>query len=323
MTPSRSSTIRLYLPRGLALLTLTLLPGLSTAALAEEVTAPGASLEKVWTGGEFTEGPAQGPLGEIYFSDIPNRRILRHEPGGDTRVFREDSGRANGLIFDRRGRLLACEGAAEGGRRRVVRYEHDGTVTVLAESFEGKRLNSPNDITLDDRGRIYFSDPRYGSQEGRELDLQSVYRIDAPGQVTRIITEVRKPNGLAISPDGKTLYVSDTEARELHAWTLTPEGEARDRRAIFDFGEQRGIDGMEVDTEGNIWAAAGSGDTAAIHVISPAGKLLGKIPVPEFITNCCFAGPRLDTLYITSGTSLYRIRIRARGFVRFPAAGER
>ncbi len=313
------TTLLLATTFGLAFLTLLPLTTPSSEAKDKLVLLPkDAKLEKVWTGGKFVEGPAQGALGEIYFTDIPNKRIMRHSSDGTTKVFREDSGRANGLIFDAKGRLIACEGGAEGGRRQVARYEHDGTVTVLATHWNGKRLNSPNDITLDSKGRIYFSDPRYGSQDDRELDHQSVYRIDGPKKVTRIIDDVKKPNGLAISPNDKFLYVSDTDARKLYAYPLKSDGAVGERKMLYDFGEDRSIDGMEVDTKGLIWAAAGRGETAAINVISPYGDLIQKIKVPEFITNCCFAGPGGKTLFITSGTSLYKIQTNHKGFRRYP-----
>src|SRR5262245_5611427 len=171
--------------------------------------APGAKLEKLWGEGSFTEGGALTGSGSILFSDIGNR-IMQFDPTtGAVRVFREPSGRANGLIFDLNGRLIAAEGANTEGGRRVSITDADGTVRTLADRYQGKRFNSPNDVAIDRQGRIYFSDPRYGGEEGRELDFEAVFRIDADGSVHKLETTANKPNGLAVSPDGKTLYVAD------------------------------------------------------------------------------------------------------------------
>src|SRR4051812_46754013 len=191
--------------------------------------APGAKLEKLWSEGEFTEGPAEGPDGCVYFSDIGNR-IMKFDPKtGRTAAFRDPSGRSNGLKFDAKGRLVACEGANTGGNRRISVTEKDGTIRTLADKYQGKRFNSPNDLTFDARGRLYFSDPRYVGTEPRELDHESVYRVGPDGTVTRVTTDVRKPNGLVVSPDGKTLYVSDhsgepSGSRALVAYPLSPDG---------------------------------------------------------------------------------------------------
>jgi gluconolactonase len=272
-----------------------------------------ARLEKVWGEGSFTEGPVEVPGGAIYFSDIGNR-IMRFDPAtGKTTVFREPSGRANGLEVDAKGRLLACEGANTGGKRRVTLTERDGKVRVLASRWKGKRFNSPNDLTVDAKGRVYFTDPRYVGDEKREIDTESVYRIDPDGQVTQIIGDVDKPNGIAVSPDQKTLYLANTTREgkaELLAFALHGDGSVGKRRVIYSFGNKRGIDGMSVDQHGNIYGAAGRDKDGGIYVISPAGKQLAFLPVPEVPTNCAFAGPNQKTLYITAGKSLYRISVR-------------
>src|SRR5215207_5001632 len=176
-------------------------------------TEKDAKLEKLWSDGEFTEGPAQGPDGAIYFSDIGNR-ILRYDPkSGKTTDYRKPSGRANGLDFDTRGRLVACEGANTGGQRRVTRTEKDGKITVLADKWKRKRFNSPNDLTIDTKDRAYFTDPRYVGDEPRDLDTESVYRIDPDGTVTQIIADVSKPNGIILSPDMKTLYLANNNPK--------------------------------------------------------------------------------------------------------------
>src|SRR5689334_13906590 len=179
--------------------------GASSRAAENPIVPDGAKLEKVWGEGEFTEGPAYGPDGRVYFSDIGNR-ILAYDPRtGRTAGYREPSGRANGLDFDPQGRLVAAEGANTGGLRRVTITERDGTVRVLADRWQGKRFNSPNDLTIDTRGRVYVTDPRYGGDEPREIATESVYRIDPDGTVTQIITDVQKPNGIVLSPDMRTL----------------------------------------------------------------------------------------------------------------------
>jgi gluconolactonase len=285
--------------------------------------AGGAKLEKLWGEGEFTEGPALGPDGCIYFSDIGNR-IMKYDPAsGKTTEFRKPSGRSNGLKFDAMGRLIACEGANSGGGRRMSITEKDGTVKTIADKFDGKRFNSPNDLTLDSKGRIYFSDPRYVGDEKRELDHESVYRIDSDGKVTRAISDVTKPNGLVISPDGKTLYVAESNsdpklARKLFAYPLNADGSVGARKELYDFGAGRGIDGMTVTTDGMIVATAGAKDAAGVYFFSPEGKKLGFLPTAEDPSNCCFAGADMKTLYVTAGKSLYRIKLTVAGAPTVP-----
>jgi gluconolactonase len=280
--------------------------------------APGAKLEKLWSEGEFTEGPAAGPDGCIYFSDIGNR-IMKFDPAtGKTTEFRKPSGRSNGLKFDAMGRLVACEGANTGGGRRISITGKDGTVRSLADRFEGKRFNSPNDLTPDAKGRIYFSDPRYVGKEPRELDHESVYRVDADGKVTRAIKDVTRPNGLVFSPDFKTLYVSDNSgdpsgSRALVAYPVNADGSFGPRKVLFDFGKERGIDGMAVATDGTIVATAGRGPAAGVFFFNPEGKRIGFEPTPEDPSNCCFGGKNRKTLYITAGKSLYRIETTLTG----------
>jgi len=236
-------------------------------------------------------------------------------------VYREPSGRANGLCFDGQGRLIAAEGNSSDGGRRISRTEKDGRIVTLADRYNGKRLNSPNDVTVDAHGRIYFTDPRYGSSEGVEQDKESVYRIDPDGSLTRIIDTVSRPNGIAISPDQKTLYVSDNrEAMKalLLGFDLASDGSVKNGRTLYDFGSGRGIDGMTVDSVGHIWATAGSRDKAGVHIFEVAAdrssaKLVHVVKTPEDPTNCSFGGPNRDLLYVTTTASLSRIKTKLKG----------
>jgi gluconolactonase len=294
--------------------------GMPLAANDDAIIAKGARLEKLWSDAEFTEGPAYGPDRCIYFSDIGNR-IMRYDPaGGTTTEYRKPSGRANGLDFDAMGRLVAAEGANTGGKRRITRTEKDGAIKVLADRWQGKRFNSPNDLTIDARGRIYFTDPRYVGKEPIEIPVEGVYRIDADGTVTQIIADVRKPNGIILSPDMKTLYLAESDPagkRRLLAYVLNDDGSVGSKKVVHDFGKDRGIDGMCVDTKGNIYGAAGQGKTGGVHVFSPEGKRLAFIPTPETPTNCVFGGQDRKMLYVTAGRSLYRIHLEAEGFAIF------
>lgn len=296
----------------------------------------------------FTEGPVWHPTGNVYFSDIVNNRIMRRDRNGELHVFRTPSGRTNGMVFDQQGRLLCCEGGGLGSNRRVTRTELDGTITVLADNYNGKNFNSPNDVTIDAQGRIYFTDPRYGDrsdiqqidEEGR--GIEGVYRIDGVGKVARVIEhEVDRPNGIAVSPDGRHLYVADNVNdgprglggnRKLWRFNLNENGsvDRQSRELMFDWGTDRGPDGMAIDRDGRLYVAAGFNfpkppvETAqkykaGIYVISPAGKLLQFIPVPaDMITNCCFGDDDLKTLYITAGHKLWSISTKATGHVAWP-----
>ena len=277
----------------------------------------------------FTEGPAWD--GEaIIFTDIPNNRIMRYHPiSGECTEFRTGTNEANGLMFDKEGELYACEG----GGRRMVRYNADGTTTVLADQFEGKRLNSPNDLAFDAQGRIWFTDPRYGEEVyDLELDHQSVFRLDpqADGtwEITRVTFDTTKPNGILISPDQKWLYVAQsaygTDPRELRAYPIYDDGSLGDYQVRHNFYPHRAIDGMCLDTEGNIIATAGantSGPGPMIYVFAPNGRVLETHPVPvDRPTNCTFGDPDLQTLYVTATGSLFRARTKRKGNLIYPAA---
>jgi gluconolactonase len=290
------------------------------AQTAGAIFPENAKLEKLWGEGEFTEGPAQASDGSIYFSDIGNR-IMRHDPKTNkTTEYRNPSGRANGLDFDPQGRLVACEGANKGGNRQVTITEKDGKVRILADRWQGKRFNSPNDLTIDTRGRVYFTDPRYVGDEPREIDTESVYRIDPDGKVTQIISDVSKPNGIILSPDMKRLYlaVNDPKGkRQLLGYDLKSDGSVANKQVLYEFTIPRGIDGMSIDMKGNIYATAGSGKDGGIYVFDLKGTKIAFLHVPESPTNCVFGGIDLKTLYITAGRSLYRVPVNVEGFAVF------
>ncbi len=287
----------------------------------------------------FYEGPAADADDNLFFSDITANRILKMNSKGEISVFREDSGRTNGNAFDAQGRLISCEGfgLGTGGRRRVVRTDlKTGGMTMLTERYEGKRYNSPNDLCVDGAGRIWFTDPRYGERESMEMTLEGVYQIDREGQVTRVLgqPDIQKPNGIAVAADGKTLYVADSNDsiggnRKIWAFDVSSSGELSNRRLIYDFLQGRGADGLRVDMQGNVWAAAGiqaprpPGETTdippGIYVFSPQGKLLGRIPILEdYVTNLAFGGPERKTLFVTAGTSVYKIPVTVSGYAVYP-----
>ena len=311
------------------------MPDLSSISLPAEfvqadAVAPATSVA-------FLEGPAADAAGNVYFTDIWNNRILKFESrSGQTSVWRADSGRSNGLLFDRQGRLLACEGNefGPGGRRRITRTEiESGALEVLTDQFDGVPFNSPNDIAARANGQIFFTDPCYGDRSSMRMSHESVYRIDPDGKVTRAITQpaIQRPNGIALAPDERTLYVVDScpvagGNRKIWAFDLSPEGALSGQRLVFDFAPGRGGDGMAVDVRGNLYIAAGIArprhqhETAevppGIYVLSPAGKLFGRVPIPEdVLTNVTFGGDDLRTLFITAGRTLYTIRVAVPGFV--------
>ena len=310
---------------------------LSSCSNGKEVTrlesAPGLEVAASLA---FSEGPAYHPDGRFFFTDIANNKIVvldASTPAGTVGrtpgVFRKPSGRANGLAIDREGRLLACEGADVGGNRRVTRTEEDGTITVLASGYLGKPLNSPNDLTLDQRGRIYFTDPRYGARSDMEMAVEGVYRVDTGGEVTRIIDHLERPNGIGVSPDQQTLYVVDNNqeeggSRKVWAYPLTGDGSVGRARVLYDFGTGRGGDGICLDRKGRVYVTAGlnvpapandSSVAAGVYVLSPAGALLEFLPIPEdVVTNCTFGDPDGRTLFITSGKTLFSTRRDTPGF---------
>ncbi len=279
------------------------------------------------------EGPAWHP--ELGLLTSGEGNINRRDKSDKTSVFRRDAG-SNGLMFDRQGRLVVCEAS----RRRVTRQEPDGTITMLAAAYEGKKFNQPNDLTMDSHNRIYFSDPRYGDRSDMEIldaagrKVEGVYRIDTDGKVTRIIThEVDRPNGLVVTPDDKYLFVADNNnntangARKLWRFDLQADGTVNfaSQKLIHDWKTTRGPDGMKLDAAGRLYVAGGLNKpnppfetadpaTAGIYVFSPAGELLEFVPIPrDETTNCAFGGDDLKTLFVTAGGTLWRLQATTPG----------
>ncbi len=283
------------------------------------------------------EGPAFDADGALYFSDIAGNVIYRLTTDQKLSIWRADSGRTNGNTFDIQGRLLSCEGAEQGpgGRRRIVRTDlKTNAVEVLTDRFEGKRYNSPNDIVADAQGRVWFTDPYYGTDTSSlEMGVEGVYRIDADGPVHRVLGQpaVERPNGLALTPDARRLYVVDSHSRpggnrKIWAFDVSEAGELSGQRLVFDFGRGRGGDGVRLDMNGDLWVAAGianprhAGETAdvppGVYVITPQGKLLGRVPIPEDLcTNLAFGGPDRKTLHVTAGKTVYRVPVTVAGYV--------
>ena len=278
----------------------------------KEIFPADAKLELLWGEGEFTEGPAVAPDSSILFSDIGNS-IYRYDPEtGKTAVFRKPSGRSNGMMYDQQGRLIVCEGANTCGNRRIsitqgIRGEKDGVTHSLSEGYQGKKFNSPNDLAIDPKGNVYFTDPRYVGDEPRELDFEAVFRVTPSGETTIATREVQKPNGILVSADGKRVFVSDNNAagnRQLLAFDVQSDGSLQGKTVLYDFVSGRGIDGMTMDLDGNIYATAGTGEKAGIYVFSPEGKHLAFLATPGDPTNCVFggSGKLANTLYITAAT---------------------
>ncbi len=280
----------------------------------------------------WAEGPAWSGVGRyLLWSDIPNDIQLRWlEEDGHTSIFRHPSGNSNGNTFDYQGRQISCQH----GTRRVVRYEHDGSVMVLAEKFDGKPFNAPNDAVVHpEDGAIWFTDPGYGSMmnyEGNKGPLElkeAVYRIDAgSGAITKVTDEIRKPNGLCFSPDYKKLYVSDTgtpsegEHKVIKVWDISGDGTTLSKGRNFasmDFnGMSGGADGIRADVDGNIWASAGwaGGGYDGVHVFAPEdGRRIGQILLPEICSNVCFGGKKRNRLFMTASTSVYAVYVETQG----------
>ncbi|MDQ2634459.1 MAG: SMP-30/gluconolactonase/LRE family protein [Pseudomonadota bacterium] len=281
-----------------------------------------ASVRRLHTGCQWAEGPAWFAAGRyLLWSDIPNNRILRYdETDGAVSVFRQPSGNANGNTVDRQGRLVSCEHSG----RRVSRTEFDGSIITIADKWQGKRLNSPNDAVVKSDGSIWFSDPAYGIESDYEGDKAEseigachVYRVDpGTGKVDAVITDMVRPNGLAFSLDESKLYVVDTgrthgpdNPAHMRVFNVASNGKKVGRSKVFADCTAGLFDGFRLDEEGNIWTSANDG----VHCYAPDGTLIGKVKVPEVVANICFGGAKRNDLYITGTTSLYMVRLMVNG----------
>ena len=267
----------------------------------DSLVDPMAKVMKLAGGFTFTEGPAARTDGSIVFSDIPNQRIYQWSTDRGLQILREESGGANGLFFDRAGNLLACEGDL----RRLTRMTPKGKLTVLADSYDGRKLNSPNDLWIHPDGGVYFTDPRYGSQDDLQQGGFHVYYLPSEGgKLRRVIGDLVKPNGIVGHSDGKRLYVADPGAGKIYVYTIGARGELSGRRSIAS----QGSDGMTLDERGNLYLTSGG-----VQVYSPVGEKIGEIKIPEGAANVCFGGPEYQTLFITARTSLYALKMKLRG----------
>jgi len=275
----------------------------------QDILDDSAKLEKVAGDFQFIEGPIWHPDGFLLFSDIPANIIYKFASNQQVEVFRRPSGKANGNTLDKENRLLT----AEHENRRVSRTEKDGKVITLADRYEGKRLNSPNDLVVKSDGSIYFTDPSYGvSKEQEELGFYGVYRLASDGKLTLLVKDLVLPNGIAFSPDEQKLYVNNSEAKYIAVFDVKPDGNITNERLFADLknASQGGVpDGLKVDLQGNVYSTGPGG----VWILSPDGKLLGKISVPETATNLAWGESDRKTLYITANTSLYRIRLKIAG----------
>jgi gluconolactonase len=303
-------------------------------------TAAAGPEASVATSVAFTEGPTADAEGNIYFTETISSRIMKFSPATKSlTTYREGSNRANGLLIDDQGRLVACEGSdAQRNEPRVTRTDlKTGAVEVLAKGYEGKLFNAPNDVTMDGKGRLYFTDPAPDSTSPIKTSTQGwigvpgVYRIDPDKKLTRILQapDIEWPNGISIAPDDKTLYLVEANkieggTRGIRAYDLSSEGKVSNMRLHYNFYPGRSADGISIDSQGNIYAAAGlhqrrgTHETletkTGIHVISPQGKLLSFTPIPEdIITNCAFGGHDRKTLYVTAGKTLFQIQYAVPG----------
>lgn len=276
-------------------------PAEQTESKVVSIIAPFAQIGKLAGEFKFTEGPAVDSKGNVYYTDIPNNNIMKHSIEGKSVVFISDSGGANGLYFDDKDNLLICEG----GRRQVTMVTPGGDTKVLADKYQGKKFNSPNDLWLDGKGGIYFTDPRYGNRDNMEMEGEHVYYITPSGEkVIRVIDDMVRPNGLIGTPDGKTLYVTDHGGGKTFQYSINEDGTLSEKTLFVE----RGSDGMAIDEKGNIYLT-----TDAVEVYSPEGKLVEKIEIPERPANVTFGGKDNKMLFVTARTSLYAIRMNVTG----------
>lgn len=284
---------------------------LSAVALLSSVIAqdsPQNQIEKVSSGLTFTEGPVWSHDGFLYFSDIPTNRLLRFVPGKGIELVRANSNGTNGNSLDVQGRLYSCESHS----RRVTRTDRKGKIDTLAERWEGKRLNSPNDIVVRKDFNAYFTDPAFGaSDDHRELDFYGVYRITPKGSLELVAKPKGRPNGITLSPNGRILYVSNSDERNIRAYDLDRSGAASNERVLVS--KIAGVpDGLRTDEKGNLYLAA-----KEIFVYSPDGKQINHVEIPETPANCAFGDDDLESLYVTARTALYRLRLGVKGSVQY------
>jgi gluconolactonase len=301
---------------------------LSGQEISTGIVPDGSQLELLFDGGFFLEGPAHGPNGNIYFSDITFTdesdmqagHIWRYDPTSkSTTIFRSPSGMANGILFDLDGNMLVAQGADFGGRSVIRTDMSSGKSTIIGGLFNGRSFNAPNDLVIDEAGRIYFTDPRYAGHEPVEQPVMGVYRIDTDGSISLIIDDAGKPNGIVVSPDQQTLYVASIgnpayTLNALLAYDLADDGSVSNRRVMVDFGPELGPDGMAIDVNGSIYLARPSQEPG-IYVYSPEGRLQAHIRTPEGPTNVTFGhGPLSQTLFITAQQKLHKIAVSWKGY---------
>jgi len=286
---------------------------------------PLAKVERIATGYRWAEGPVWlGDARSLVWSDVPGNCMYRwDEETGRTTVFRGPSGNANGNTRDRRGRLLTCEH----GGRRVSRTEYDGRVTTLMDRFEGKRLNSPNDIVCKSDRSVWFTDPSFGilgNYEGAKAEPElptNVYRLDTSGKATVVAEGINQPNGLAFSPDEKILYIVESRSvpRKILAYDVVDGRTLANRRVLIDAGPKGTPDGFRVDVDGNLWCGWGMGEAGldGVHVFNPVGELIGRIDLPERCANVCFGGAHRNRLFMAATTSIYALYVNTQGVAYF------
>jgi len=292
-----------------------------------QIIPKNSSLERVFTGAVFSEGPASDRKGNVLFSDCSENVIYRfNEVTGVTSIWSNNSGHANGMNYDSEGNLVVCCDGKKyisselGGAHAVRRYEQNGTITTLADSYLGKKLNGPNDLCFDSFGNIYFTDPRYGDISDLEQDIMAVYKIDSNKKITRVIEDLQTPNGILISADNNYLFIVDHNpepggARKLLRYKCNSSGRWEQDKVLLDFQDGYGMDGMVLDQDENIYVTGGADSKAGVHIVSCDGDYLDFIHTPEVPGNCTFSGSNLDVLYVCATTSLYRIKLNAKGLL--------